>query len=316
VPEFILVIPALSIFSISRTLSLVLLAMALVWIFWRSVKGREVERRIVFLFVAVSVALPLLFEITFEIKATPIVKRAFEKVESLPPGSTILLSFDYDPAVAPEVGPMSVAFLRHCLVKGHKVVCMSLWVTGQSLMTRTVAEITSNEFPDKVDGVDWVNIGYKAGNEGVLNVIVTDIKKMFPTDINGVPYDSLEIFDGISSCADFDLVLVVGSGQPGAKEWVLFVGDVAGVPLAAGVSAVSAPQLYPYFPGQLLGLLGGVKGAAEYESELIKKYPQFADMSTPAIRMMGPQTVAHVVIIMFIIMGNISFFRKRREQAS
>ena len=282
-PEFISIIPALSLYTLGRNISLLLLAAALVWLFWRSINGREVERRIVFLFVAFSVALPLLFEITFEIKATPIVKTIFEKVESLPPGSTVLLSFDYDPAVAPEVGPMASAFLRHCLIKGHKVICMSLWVTGQSLMTRTVADITGNEFPEKIDGVDWVNIGYKAGNEGVLNVIVTDIKKMFPTNINGIPYDSLEIFDGIRSCGDLDLILVVGSGQPGAKEWVLFVGDVAGVPLAAGVSAVSAPQLYPYYPGQLLGLLGGVKGAAEYESELREKYPQFAEINAPAI---------------------------------
>lgn len=309
--ETVSFVPALALNTVGAIVSLVVIAAGLIWLFVRSVGGREVDRRVVFVFIAVATSAPILFPVTFEEKATPIVRRVFDRVESLPPGSHVLISFDFDPAVAPEVGPMANAFLRHCLARDLKVVCMSLWATGQSLMAQSIDRIVRNEFPDKRDGVDWVSMGYKAGNEGVLNVIVTDFKKMFPTDVNGVPYDSLEIMRGIRSCADFDLILAVGSGKPGAKEWVLYVGDPTGVPLGAGVSAVSAPQLYPYYPKQLLGLLGGVKGAAEYESELVRRYPRFAE--TPAIRMMGPQTLAHVVVIMFIIIGNVSYFRTRRR---
>ena len=95
----------------------------------------------------------------------------------------------------------------------------------------------------------------------------------------------------------------------------MFVGDPTGVPTAAGVAAVVAPQLYPYFPRQLFGLLGGVKGAAEYESHFKKNHPEFAEMDTPAMVMMGPQTVAHVVIMAFIIIGNVLFFVTRRREA-
>jgi len=293
-PESFTMIPALTLTNIGAIVSLVIIGTGMTWMLLRAIKGKEVARRIVFLFILISVAAPLLFSVTFEMKITPIVQSVFEVVDSLPAGSTVLISFDYDPAVEPEVGPMATAFLRHTLLKGHKVICMSLWATGQSLLTQTVNDIIDNEFPEKMNGVDWVNLGYKAGNEGVLNVIVTDIKKMFPTDVNDVSYDSIPIFDGIHSCADLDLILAVGSGKPGVKEWVLYVGDPAGVPLGAGVSAVSAPQLYPYYPGQLLGLLGGVKGAAEYESELKNRYPRFANTPTPATQMMGQIGRAHV----------------------
>lgn len=312
-PDLLNTIPAVAFTDIGRIVSLVVIGGGLLWLFVRSLRGREVERRIIFLFILVAVAAPILFEVSFEIRISPIVKSVFDRVESLPTGSTVLISFDFDPPVEPEVGPMASAFVRHCLTRDLNIVCMSLWATGQSLLTNRLGEIITNEFPDKLDGIHWVNMGYKAGNEGVLNVIVTDFEKMFPTDVNGIEYDSLEIMSEIRSCADFDLILAIGSGKPGAKEWVLFVGDPADVPLCAGVSAVSAPQLYPYYPGQLLGLLGGVKGAAEYESELMRRYPQFADLDTPAIRMMGPQTLAHVVIIFFIIIGNVSYFRARRR---
>ena len=63
----------------------------------------------------------------------------------------------------------------------------------------------------------------------------------------------------------------------------------------------------------MLGLMGGIKGAAEYEAELMRRYPQFKDRSHPGIDMMGPQAVAHVVIMLFIVIGNIAYFTVRRR---
>ena len=295
--------------------SLFLIFGGLVALLLRSILAKEVDRRIIFLFIFVAVAAPLLFPITFSEKPTAVVKAVFDKVESLPPGSTVLLSFDFDPAMAPEVQPMANAISRHCLKRGHKVIFMSLWATGQALLTQSLTTTILPEFPETVDGVDYVNIGYKAGNEGVLNVIVSNFEKMFPTDVNSVPLGEIAIFDDIQSCGDLDFIVSFGGGLPGSKEWVLFVGDPGEVDVAAGVAAVVAPQLYPYYPEQLVGILGGVKGAAEYEFALKETYPEFKDMDTPGLRMMGPQTLAHVVIISFIIIGNIVFFRGRRKEA-
>jgi hypothetical protein len=216
--------------------------------------------------------------------------------------------------MAPEVQPMANAISLHCLDRGHKPVFMCLWATGQTLLSNTVNDVILPEFPELVDGVDYINVGYKAGNEGVLNVIVSDFKKMFPTDVNGVPLDSAPLTREINSCADFDLIVALGGGRPGPKEWVLFVGDPADVPVGVGVAAVVAPQLYPYYPRQVIGILGGIKGAAEYESELAHRHSQFADMDQPGLRMMGPQTLAHITIMAFIVIGNIAFFTSRRRE--
>ncbi len=306
---------ALALVDVGRVVSLAVIFLGLLWLLFRSLKGKEVDRRVIFLFILIAVSSMILFPTIFKEKATPIVKAVFEKIESLPAGSQVLISYDFDPAMAPEVQPMANVFSRHCLAKGHKIVYMCLFATGQSQLNVTFEDVISKDFPEKVDGVDYVNFGYKAGNEGVLNVIITNFKKMFPTDVNGVPYDDIEVMNGITSCKDLDLIISVGGGRPGIKEWVLFVGDPGDVPTAAGVAAVVAPQLYPYYPQQLLGLLGGIKGAAEYESELMERYPRFADMETPGLLMMGPQTLAHIVIMSFIIIGNVLYFRDRRKGA-
>jgi hypothetical protein len=314
-PTNILLIGGLG--SVGVWVSLAIIGLGLLWLLIKSMKAEEVDRRIIFLFIFLAVSTPILFEISFEEKATPMVQGVFDRIENLPTGSRVLISFDFDPAMAPEVQPMANAITRHALEKNHKVVFMTLWAPGQALMDRTIEEIIGNEFPDKVDGVDYVSVGYKAGNEGVLNVIVSDFEKMFPTDVNTVPLSEIPIFDNINSCKDLDLIVAIGGGKPGPKEWILFVGDPAKVPVAVGVAAVVAPQMYPYFPKQVLGILGGVKGAAEYESALVHQHPRFSDRPLPGIRMMGPQTLAHIVILAFIVMGNIAFFvGRRKERAS
>ncbi len=306
---------AISAQTIGITLTLIIIGLGLAWLFWRSFSGKEVDRRIIFIFIFFSVAAPILFKISFTFKAIPIVSALYDKVESLPAGSTVLISYDFDPAMAPEVQPMADALSRHCLSRDLKIIYMCLFPTGQGQLEETFRTVVREEFPNKKDGIDFVNLGYKAGGEGVLNVIVTDFEKMFPTDVNSVPYGDIQVFDNIKSCQNLDLIISIGGGRPGIKEWVLFVGDPGNVPMAAGVAAVVAPQLYPYFPNQILGLLGGVKGAAEYENKMRDEHEQFKDMPTPATTMMGPQTLAHIVVMAFIIIGNILYFRnKRREE--
>ncbi len=296
-------------------ISIIVIGSGLVWILLRSLSGKDIDRRIIFAFVGVTVCLAVIFQLKFGEVATPIVKSAFDRIESLPSGSKIVISFDFDPAMAPEVHPMANSFVRHAFAKGHKVYFFALWATGQSLLqSQTIDGIIKTEFPEAVYGKDYINLGYKAGNEGVLNVIITDIRKMFPFDAYGTSLDSIPLMAEVHSLKDMDLLISVGGGKPGVKEWVLFAGDRSGIPTAGGAAAVSTPLLYPYYPKQLIGLLGGTKGAAEYEAELIKNYPRFASSDAPALRMMGPQTMAHVVIIAFIVIGNITYFRSRRKQ--
>ncbi len=304
----------LSVFQPGVLISLAVIGIGLALLLRWTLQGREVDRRVIFAFIFVSVATPVLFPITFEVKATPIAKALFEKIESLPEGTKVMISYDFDPAMAPEVLPMANAVVRHCFQKNHKVVFIAIWATGQSLLNQTLQQVVAVEFPEKQEGIDWCNLGYKAGNEGVMNVIVTNLKKMFPTDVNSTPLEQIKILEGIQSCRDFALIVSLGGGQPGPKEWILYVGDPGNVPIGAGTAAVSAPQLYAYYPKQLIGLLGGVKGAAEYEFELMQKYERFKSVDAPGIRMMGPQTLAHVVIIAFIMLGNVAYLRTRRKK--
>jgi len=273
------------------------------------------NRRWIFLFIALAVLAPMLMNLKCTQIPSPIVKGLFNKIESLPAGSKILLSFDYGPSTVPEIQPMVDAVIRHAAERGIKIYFLALWATGQNILTSTIDNMVRVEYPNYRYGEDYVNFGYKAGNQGVINVIITDFTKMFPSDVNGAPVTEIPMMEGVRSLKNMDLIVSFGGGFPGIKEWVQFAGDLGNIPIAGGCTAVSAPLLYPYYPQQLVGLMGGIKGAAEYEAALAAKYPKFKKIRMRGIEMMGPQTVAHIVIMFFIIVGNVAYFMTRDQDA-
>lgn len=282
---------------------------------------RDIDRRWIFLFMSVAVIVPLLYTIEFPEFPTPMVRDTFKVIENLHPGSKVLMSFDYDPASEPELQPMATGWLRHCAEREIRVIIMALWPIGQDMARDTITEVT-RDLEEKVKGggpktpwvygENYVNLGYKSGGQGVINVVLTDFEKFFPVDTTNRPLTSLPIMKNIKSLRDVELIINISAGQPGLKEWVQFGADPAGVAIIGGSTAVQSPLLYPYYPRQLSGLLGGLKAAAEYEQLLGDKYPQYADISQNKGRIrMGAQAIAHLVIMLFIVVGNVTYFVER-----
>ncbi len=286
------------------------------WVFWRTIKGREVERRVIFLMMGLTVAGAVLTGIVLPVQETVVVRNIFDTIENLEEGDKVLLSLDYDPSGAPELQPMAIAVSQHCLEKKLKICYMTLWGTGGAMIADVITAIRP-DFPELVYGEDYCNVGYRAGNEAVLKVIATDFRKTFPTDVSGIVLDSLPMMTGVTACPDFSYIVAIGSGRPGIKEWVEYVVEPSGALMGSGAAAVSAPQLYPYYPQQMNGMMGGSKGASEYEKMLRRGYPKYGEFRAQATEIMGPQTVAHVFLMLLIIFANISFFlAKKRKGAS
>ena len=58
----------------------------------------KIDRRIIFLVIGVCTLLPLLYPVGLPIKISQEVRGVYDHIESLPEGSTFLLSLDFDPA--------------------------------------------------------------------------------------------------------------------------------------------------------------------------------------------------------------------------
>ena len=275
-------------------------------------KLERLDRRIIFIFIFLSIAIPLLLPVNLDFSVTPPVQSFYDAIEELPAGSKVLVSCDYDPGSMPELFPMNVAVFYHLMSRDLKVITIQLWATGTLLAELAMAEVLE-DFPDKEYGKDWVNLGFKEGREVVMVSMGTNIPKTFPSDSRGNKVEDLPIMQGVNTYDDIALFMNVSGGLPGTKEWVLQVQSRYHVKLGSGCTAVSAPEFYPYVQsGQLVGLLGGMKGAAEYE-KLVQR-------PGTAQRGMDAQSVSHIVVFLFILIGNIAYFSvkgaKKRLKAS
>jgi hypothetical protein len=77
--------------------------------------------------------------------------------------------------------------------------------------------------------------------------------------------------------------------------------------MAIGMTAVMAPKFYSFLgAGQIVGLLGGMKGAAEYEILI--------EQEDAAFRGMDIQSLVHFLIILLVIVGNVGFFLSGRHK--
>ena len=122
--------------------------------------------------------------------------------------------------------------------------------------------------------------------------------------------------DGVYSVEDFDFVFDFSAGVPGNAEWVQYACDPKGVPLSSGCTSIMVTDAIPYVEsGQLQGILAGMPGAAEYE-QLVYSHLKEYNFTGEATGMMSAQSISHIVIVLFIIFGNITYYilRKRGKE--
>ena len=281
---------------------------------------RTLDRRWVFLLLFWSVLVPI-YAIgvtgqTFPEVPSALAHATFDEIDRLEPGDPVLLSFDYDPPSEGELGPMATAFVKHAASKHLRMYFMALWPLGAQMTDNTIAKVITADFPDLVYGKDYVNLGYKSGNEGVIKVIITNLRELYTTDSRGTALQDIPMMAGINNLQQMKLIINISAGYPGTKEWVQYaVTPFPAIRLVAGATGVQAPLLYPYVPQQVPGLLGAIKGAAEYEKIVVDAYggPKPDPKYLEGLRRMGPQLVAHLLIIVLIIGANIVFLDERQK---
>jgi hypothetical protein len=264
---------------------------------------QKLDRRWIFVLMGTLVLVPLIFPIGLKLTISRPVQMFSDAIDRVPDGSTVLMSCDYDPASRPELVPMTQTALRQLWDKNCKIVVTVLWPGGPGVVDQTIRGVAAEPaYRNKKYGVDWVNLGYKSGNEAVMVLMGQGIASAFPIDYNNHPtndYEALPIMKRVRDYSSFPLLVNISAGYPGTKEWVQQVNSRFHLPMVSGCTAVSTPEYYPYLQsGQLRGLLGGMAGAAEYELARHER-------KGPASRGMDAQSLAHVFVAFCIVLGNL-----------
>jgi len=268
------------------------------------------DRRWVYLFLLLAVIVSVIAKPTIPIPISEEARSIYDYMNSLSEGDYIHLAMDYDPSTLAELHPMTHAVLKQCFEKKIKVIITALHQNGPGMAAIAIDTACQRHFErtgyQPQGGIDWVFLGYKPYPILIILGMGQNYRIPFPKDYYNVPLDSLPMMDGIRNYDNIKAVINI-SGTSATDWWITYGNGRYKVPLAIGVTGVMATDYYPYLQtGQIFGILGGLQGAAEYETLV----------GTPgkAVQGMSVQVVAHTIIILFIIIGNIGYFATRKKK--
>lgn len=278
----------------------------------------KLDRRVIYLILAIVVILPLVFPSTQKVRVMTPVRKLFNTVEMIPDEKILIIDFDYDPQTQPELEPMAIALLRHAFKRRIKMAALSLYVQPLGLaklaMDQVIEEFNSEATTTAdsiIYGKDYVFLGWQPPPIIPLLGMGISISDVYKTDYYGYKTDSLPMMKNVKNFNDVGLLISI-SGASAPLWWITYSQTKYGVAVGAGVTAVSASDFYAYFQtGQFSGLMIGMKGGAEYE-ELIETELKI-QQRRKASEALGSLTAAHITIIIFIIIGNVGYFVRRRK---
>jgi hypothetical protein len=269
---------------------------------------KNLNRRVIFLIMLLAIAFPLVKPMAVGVAATDETKTLYDFIEHLSPGQVVAIANDCDPAWIADLLYSLEAEIYHALKRGLKVVAFSLAAEGPPL-TASVFDRVMRDLPQKKYGVDYVNLGFSAGQEAAMAKIGGDIHGAFPVDFGGAPVAQLPIMDSVQTMRDVALLITHNSGGAlGVGGWLRQVGVPFGTPIAVAVTGGMYPTHVPYYQsGQVKGLIFGLRGAAEYEG--------LVGRPGKALGYMGSQNFAAIAVTMFVVVGNMWYLGLKKPGA-
>ncbi len=308
----------------------------------------NIDRRWIFLGIGIVSVVPFFLRFGLPVVTTDEVESIYNYVDSLGSEDAIFVSFDFAPGTQAENMPMAVAVIRHAFHNHVPVFMTASFPIHQTMMISAIDyvlnpqtegfyqnvpfgewerirekgitdrdeivaawEAEGNELPDGAlgwafEGRDYALLGFAPVFNLVILGMTNSIETQYPQDINGNPTGEMPMLHEHKSLREVDMVLTC-SGSGVCVWWVTFAREKIGLPVAFGVTAVMATDYYPYIQtGQVLGQMGGLRGAAEYEVMLEEN--GITPSTDKAFTGMDVQSAAHILIILFIIIGNIAYF--------
>ncbi len=266
-------------------------------------KLQEIPYRVVYLLVLVAIVLPFVIELRLPVFVSNETLMAYNTIEQLPDTQIVIFVSSWDAGIKGELWPQTEALMRHLMQRGIKFAIMSQIAQGASF-AEEIAERVAKLYNKKY-GVDWCNWGFLTGDAAMIQALAKNIPKTVQKDFRGTPLTDIPMMQGIEDISDVSLIIDIDYGP--RPEWISFVHGPYGTPIIFGCASIVSSTLFPYIDsGQLAGLLVGVRGATEYESLL-----GYRGMGH---KLIIPQSLAHLLIVILVLLGNIGYLAARKLQ--
>ncbi len=277
-------------------------------------KLQSIDRRWLYLTLALACLVPFVVKIRLPVYVSPETRKLFDAIDKCPPDKVVVVDSAWDAgSLGENWGQVEVVF-DHMLRKGIKFVVISLDITplGPQFADRVINQLVSRKNSNRKYGVDWVNLGFTKGDWQAMQQIAKDIRRQYKQDVRGWSLDDAKRLPLMQHVRNIDDVYMIYSVTYSPLEnWIPFVHGVYGTPIGFGCAGIQSTTYYRYIlSNQLVGMLVGVRGAAEYDALL---HPDAARRTSLGTQLIVPQAFGHTAIILAVVAGNVGYFAARKR---
>lgn len=274
---------------------------------------QEVDRRVLYVLLLLAVTVPFFVKVVIHVPVSTPTQSLYDTIEGLPENSFVLFGPNFSAGTRGENGAQSEVLLRHLMIMWHKKKIrfgiLAFDPQGKSLAQDTALAL-QKEYNAKgyniQEGVSWANFGYRVDQQNFVRAMVKNVPGTIVNDIHDQPVGTLPVMQGVHTAKDIAMILDVNPTN-NFSIYIQFMQGPFKIPMGLAPTAVMAPEAFNYLDsGQLAGMLQGVQGAAEYE--------QLLDSPARATRSANSLSAAHLLLIGFIVLGNIAMFVERSQK--
>jgi hypothetical protein len=228
----------------------------------------------------------------------------YDTVDSLPAGSIVLFDIGYGSGGYPSLGPGNIAAFHQLFEKDLRIVVMATALEGGMMYPLIMEGVKPESNYGAVYGEDYVFLGYIAGDQTAMAGVLGDLHALASTDYQGTSLSSLSLMDEVSGAEDFDLVAYMTTAGGTAEGWVYQAYSQYNRPVVGGMLSMMTTSMKPYYDsGQMLGLMDGIKGAADLE--FLTGHPGDAIVSSDIL------SFTQTLVLIFILIGNVAFWMQK-----
>jgi hypothetical protein len=261
----------------------------------------NLDRRWYFLALAILIAAPLIRPLALPTSISEYTRQTYRELSKIKPGDKILMGVAYGGSSAAECHPGALVVFKMVMQKNARIVFVSFNAEAPMFVEEI---LKAKEATGKQYGVDFVNVGFIAGQETAIAGFAAKPRTFIQNDFRGNRLDSLPLMKEINDARDFTFSCITSAGTPGYGEWNRQICTPYKVPAMTVTTANGMPSMVPFLhSGQLAGLVGGMRGGAELE--------KISNNPGPALTGMDAQSLGHLFIVLMIVLSNIGFALER-----
>jgi hypothetical protein len=274
-------------------------------------KLQNVDRRVFYWILFISLTIPFLTPIGLPITVTPSTQDFYEGLVTIQPGEYVVLSINSGVSAWGDCLPAMVASVHQVYDQGGKLIVWSIGYNDVDITWAKIKEKNPTVFADWVEGEDYVYFGYCPPQETNVALLRDDIRAVYPKDVRGIATNDIPMMQGVNGANKIKFVLSSDTGDAQMyyiRQWKNGVVNYEGTgkpPLVAemGIAMNKSGDMAYYLSGDEFGLVAGSRGAAELEA--LTGYKGDATTTMDSI------SVSHLLLVLAIILTNIGMFATR-----